>query len=280
MAVPESSAVDSHPTLAFDHVVTLLRSAGCVFAEEEARLLLSEACGPAELVINLRRRAAGVPLEYVLGWAEFAGRRILVETGVFVPRRRTELLVTQAVALLSVSPSAPRPVVVDLCCGSGAVGAAIMQTLPEVDLHAADIDATAARCARRNIEPLGGSVHRGDLFEALPFALRGRVRLFVVNAPYVPTEAIRTMPPEARLHEPVISLDGGEDGLDFHRRLAAGSIEWLAPGGHLLIETSERQAGNTSAILAAAGFRTQTVRSEELDATVVVGRVLPGITQR
>lgn len=277
MPVPESSAVDSHPTPAFDHIVTLLRSAGCVFAEEEARLLLSEATGPAELALNVRRRAAGMPLEYVLGWAEFAGWRIRLETGVFVPRRRTELLVSQAVALLSTSPSAEAPVVVDLCCGSGAVGAAVIRALPGVDLHAADIDATAVQCARRNIEPLGGSVHRGDLFEALPSALRGRVRLLAVNAPYVPTEAIRTMPPEARLYEPAISLDGGADGLDFHRRVAAGSIEWLAPEGHLLIETSERQAAGTSAILAAAGFRTETVRSEDLDATVVVGRVLPGI---
>jgi release factor glutamine methyltransferase len=274
---PESTAVDSHSAAAFEHIVTLLRSAGCVFAEEEARLLLSEALGPAELARNVQRRVEGLPLEYVLGWAEFAGRRRVVEAGVFVPRRRTELLVNQAVALLSGSSLAVPPVVVDLCCGSGAVGAAILYALPGVELHAADIDATATRCARRNIEPLGGRVHRGDLFEALPCVLRGQIRLLAVNAPYVPTEAIRTMPPEARLYEPAISLDGGEDGLDFHRRVAAGSIEWLAPKGHLLIETSERQAAWTSAILAAAGFRTRTVRSEDLDATVVVGRALPGI---
>ncbi|TDT81594.1 release factor glutamine methyltransferase [Arthrobacter sp. AG258] len=279
MPDPESSAVDSHPTRAFDHIVTLLRSAGCVFAEEEARLLLSDASGPAELALNVQRRVEGVPLEYVLGWAEFAGRRIVVEPGVFVPRRRTELLVNHAVALLSGTSPAVAQVVVDLCCGSGAVGAAILYALPGVELHAADIDATAARCAMRNIGPLGGRVHRGDLFEALPSSLHGRVGLLAVNAPYVPTGAIRTMPPEARLYEPVASLDGGEDGLDFHRRVAAGSIEWLAPGGHLLIETSERQAAGTSAILAAAGFRTQTVRSEDLDATVVVGRALPGTSR-
>lgn len=276
MPVPDLSAVDGHPAPAFDQIVTLLRSAGCVFAEEEARLLLSEAGGAAQLDRNIRRRVAGVPLEYVLGWAEFAGRRIVVEAGVFVPRRRTELLVNQAVALLSAGTVGAAPVVVDLCCGSGAVGAGIVQAVPGVELHAADIDATAVRCALRNIGPLGGRVHRGDLFEALPSALRGRVRLLAVNAPYVPTKAIRTMPPEARLYEPVISLDGGADGLDFHRRVAAGSIEWLAPGGHVVIETSGRQAAGTSATLAAAGFRTRIVRSEELDATVVVGRAVPG----
>lgn len=186
MPVPESSAVAGHPTRAFDHIVTLLRSAGCVFAEEEARLLLAEASGPAELARNVRRRVEGVPLEYVLGWAEFAGRRIGVEAGVFVPRRRTELLANHAVALLSGWSVAEPPVVVDLCCGSGAVGAAILYALPGVELHAADIDATATRCAMRNIGPLGGRVHRGDLFEALPSSLHGRVGLLAVNAPMCP----------------------------------------------------------------------------------------------
>ncbi|WP_397428273.1 putative protein N(5)-glutamine methyltransferase [Pseudarthrobacter sp. BRE9] len=263
----------------FDGVVSALRSAGCVFAEEEARLLLAEASSPGDLARNVQRRVAGVPLEHILGWAEFAGRRILVEPGVFVPRRRTELLVHEALALLPDAPQPAPPVVVDLCCGSGAVGAAIIQQAPWVELHAADIEPSAVLCARRNVGPMGGQVHAGDLFDALPPALRGQVRVLVVNAPYVPTEAIRTMPPEARLYEPVASLDGGPDGLDFHRRVAAGSLGWLAPGGHLLIETSQRQAGGTSAILAAAGFLTRTVHSEEVDGTVVVGCLAAGMTQ-
>ncbi|GGH98487.1 hypothetical protein GCM10007170_31140 [Arthrobacter liuii] len=165
------------------------------------------------------------------------------------------------------------PVVVDLCCGSGAVGAAIIREFPDVELHAADIDPAAVQCSRRNIESVGGHVHAGDLFEALPPALRGRVRVLTVNAPYVPTEAIGTMPPEARLYEPVVSLDGGPDGLDFHRRIAAEGIRWLASGGYLLIETSQRQVAGTSEILAAAGFAVRTAHSEELDGTVVVGRL-------
>ncbi|MDQ0729790.1 putative protein N(5)-glutamine methyltransferase [Arthrobacter sp. B1I2] len=258
----------------FEEVACALRSAGCVFAEEEARLLLAEASSPTGLARNVQRRVEGVPLEHILGWAKFAGRRVLVEPGVFVPRRRTELLVNEARALLPDGLEPTLPVVVDLCCGSGAVGAALLHQVPLVELHAADIDPAAVRCARRNVVPLGGQVHAGDLFDALPSVLRGRVQVLVVNAPYVPTEAIRTMPPEARLYEPVVSLDGGPDGLDFHRRVAAGARGWLAPGGHLLIETSQRQAAGTSAILAAAGFRTRTVRSEELDGTVVVGRAV------
>lgn len=215
----------------------------------------------------------GVPLEHILGWAEFAGRRVRVEAGVFVPRLRTGLLVNQALALLADDAGKTPPVVVDLCCGSGAVGAAILHQLPAVELHAADIDPAAVGCARLNIEPLGGQVHAGDLFEALPPALRGQVQVLTVNAPYVPTEAILTMPPEARLYEPVASLDGGPDGLDFHRRIAAEGAGWLTPGGHLLIETSRQQAAGTSTILAAAGFAVRTARSEELDGTVVIGRI-------
>lgn len=268
----------------FNQIVSRLRSAGCVFAEDEARLLLAEGAGPAELSLSVQRRVEGVPLEHILGWAEFAGGRVVVEPGVFVPRRRTELLVNEALDLLlgeavGLPPDAALPappVVVDLCCGSGAVGTAILRSAPHVELHAADIEPAAVRCARRNLEPLGGQVHAGDLFAALPRELRGRIRVLVVNAPYVPTEAIRTMPPEARLFEPAASLDGGPDGLDFHRRVATEGVHWLAPDGHLFIETSEQQAAATSDILAAAGFGTRTVHSEEVDGTVVVGRVAAG----
>lgn len=252
-------------------VVSCLRKAGCVFAEDEAQLLLAEAAGPAELARNVGRRAAGVPLEHILGWVEFAGRRIEVDPGVFVPRRRTELLVDAASAVLSAVDEAWPAVVVDLCCGSGAVGAALLYGFPGLELHAADIDPVSVECARRNIEPLGGLVHEGDLFQALPVSLPGRVQVLAVNAPYVPTGAISTMPPEARLYEPLLSLDGGSDGLDVHRRVAASAREWLGLQGHVLIETSERQAAGTAAILVEAGFVTRTVRSHDVDGTVVIG---------
>lgn len=242
-----------------------LRAAGCVFAEEEARLLAAEAATEAELEAMAGQRIAGFPLEQVLGWAQFCGLRIAVEPGVFVPRRRTELLVRQAAAL-----AGPGAVAVDLCCGSGAVGAALVAARPGIEVHAADIDPAAVRCARRNLGP--GRVHEGDLYQALPSALRGRVNILAVNAPYVPTAAIGMMPPEARLHEARTALDGGRDGLDVQRRVAAGAPEWLAPGGCLLIETSGGQARLTAGILADAGLAPRTVRSEKPDATVVVGK--------
>ncbi|MGP3983421.1 putative protein N(5)-glutamine methyltransferase [Streptomyces sp. KR80] len=254
-------------------VVTRLRAAGCVFAEDEARLLISAARTPADLTALVDRRVAGVPLEHVLGWAEFCGLRVAVDPGVFVPRRRTEFLVRQAAALTgpAAAPSGPRPVVVDLCCGSGAVGAALAAALDGVELYAVDIDPTAVRCARRNIAAAGGQVYAGDLYEPLPPALRGRVDALVANAPYVPTEAIGLLPPEARLHEPRVALDGGSDGLDVQRRVAAAAPRWLAPGGHLLVETSELQAPQTVETLARNGLIPRVARSAALNATVVIG---------
>ncbi|WP_405546765.1 putative protein N(5)-glutamine methyltransferase [Streptomyces phaeochromogenes] len=249
----------------YAHVVTALRSAGCVFAEDEARLILSTARTPAELTVMVDRRVAGLPLEHVLGWAEFRGLRIAVEPGVFVPRRRTEFLVEQAVAL---APEAP--VVVDLCCGSGAVGAALAAALPGAELHAADVDPAAVRCARRNVGA-GARVHEGDLFEALPRALRGRIGILAANVPYVPSGEVGLLPPEARDHEPLVALDGGGDGLDVLRRVAAEAPRWLAPGGSLLVETSERQAGLAVEILADAGLISRLEVSEELYANVVIG---------
>jgi release factor glutamine methyltransferase len=205
-------------------------------------------------------------LEQILGWAQFCGLRVAVEPGVFVPRRRTEHLVRQAVALVH-----RRAVVVDMCCGSGAVGVALAAAVEHVELHAVDIEPAAVRCARRNVATVGGQVHEGDLFAPLPARLLGSVDVVVANAPYVPTGMIGLMPPEARLHEPQAALDGGADGLDVQRRLVAEAPRWLAPGGHLLIETSQTQAPATVTSFAENGFDPQVSRGEESDGIVVIG---------
>ncbi|MGN5631327.1 putative protein N(5)-glutamine methyltransferase [Streptomyces sp. AC154] len=246
-------------------VITTLRTAGCVFAEDEAELIASTAADPAALTAMVERRAAGLPLEHVLGWAEFSGLRIAVDPGVFVPRRRTEFLIRQAVAL------APRPaVVVDLCCGTGALGAALAAALEDVELHASDVEPAAVRCARRNVGELG-RVYEGDLFAPLPDALRGRVDVLLANVPYVPTGDVALLPAEARVHEPLVALDGGGDGLDVMRRVAAEAPRWLAPGGSLLVETSERQAAAAEEIVGGSGLIPRVVSCDELYATVVTG---------
>lgn len=250
-------------------IVARLRAAGCVFAEDEAALLVAEAGAPGELERLVARRVAGEPLEQVLGWAEFRGLRITVEPGVFVPRRRTEFLVEQAVAL-----GRPGAVVVDLCCGTGALGAAVAVAVPGVALHAADVEPAAVLVARRNLHGIG-TVHEGDLYGPLPPALRGRVDLLLANVPYVPTGEVALMPAEAREHEPRRALDGGPDGLDLLRRVAAGAPAWLAAGGTLLSETSERQAQAAIGVFRAVGLAARVAEDDERGATVVLG-TLPG----
>lgn len=263
-------------------IVVQLRAAGCVFAEEEAELLLDSAADAADLERMTAERVAGQPLEHVVGWAAFCGLRIAVGPGVFVPRVRSELLVREAAALLR--PGEP---LVDLCCGSGALGAAVAVTVRqraqdagEVELHAADVDPGAVVWARRNIAALVGEaaaqrVRAGDLFDPLPEGLRGRVRVLTANAPYVPSGELPLLPAEARDHEPPTALDGGADGLEVQRRIVRAAPQWLAPGGHLLIETSERQAPATAAAFAGAGLHPRVVSDDEWDATVVIGTHRP-----
>jgi release factor glutamine methyltransferase len=245
-------------------VVARLRAAGCVFAEDEARLIIATARTPEELDEMVERRAAGLPLEQVIGWAEFCGLRIAVDPGVFVPRRRTEFLVQQAIGL-----AGPGAVVVDLCCGAGAIGAALAAAVDRAEVYAADIDPAAVACARRNVP---GQVYQGDLYQPLPARLRGRVQILTANVPYVPTGDIELLPPEARDYEPRVALDGGPVGLDLLRRVAAGAPDWLAPGGHLLIEISGRQVPLATAAFETSGLTPRIVTSEELNATVAIGR--------
>ncbi|MDJ0349509.1 putative protein N(5)-glutamine methyltransferase [Cryobacterium sp. PH29-G1] len=255
-------------------IAVRLRAAGCVFAEEEADLLLTVDQSPAELNAMIDRRVAGLPLEQILGWAEFCGLHIVIDPGVFVPRRRTEFLVAEALTLCSQDA-----VIVDLCCGSGAVATALATTLdttldttrPGLRLFATDIDPVAVACARRNLAGRG-EVFEGDLFAPLPPWLEGHVNIIVANAPYVPTDEIALMPVEARNYEPRASADGGNDGLDVQRRIVASASHWLAPSGCLLIETGQRQAAQTAEIFARQGLLPHIARNDDLDSTVVSGR--------
>lgn len=246
-------------------VVERLRVAGCVWAEDEAVLLEAAAGTPAELDALVARRVGGEPLETVLGWVAFLGRRLSVEPGAFVPRRRTELLARTT--LDRVATLDGRAVVVEMCCGVAPVAACLEGTAAEV--HAADLSPAVLECAGRNAP--GAVLHTGDLYDALPHALRGRIGVLAANAPYVPSDRIASMPPEARDHEPLTALDGGADGVDLHRRLAAGAPDWLAPGGVLLIETSPSQAPLTTAAMSTAGLVTEVVVDDEIGGCVAVG---------
>jgi len=275
-----------------------LRAAGCVRAEDEARLLLQVALPPDAREHLVRRRLQGEPLEHVLGWAEFHGLRVRTTPGVFVPRWRSEFLVDQALAWLdgrSTAPGrtlptrrsqnwairnwairrrpvgGPGPIVLDLCCGTGALALAVATARPDARIHAVDLDPAAVRCARDNLAEVGGHAYLGDLFDPLPENLRGRTDLILANAPYVPTRELALLPREARLHEAPLALDGGPDGLEVVRRILAQVSDWLAPHGTLLIETSRDQAPYVAADLADRGLRTRISHDPEAEATVTEG---------
>ena len=171
-SVERDDAMESRATPR-PELVGRLRAAGCVFAEDEAGLLEAAAAAGAELDGLVRQRASGLPLEHVLGWAEFCGLRIAggprglrATPPDRVPRQ------VRGRGSYARRPAPRWPVVVDLCCGSGAVGAALAAAAGPLELHAADVDPAAAACARRNLLPLGGEVHEGDLFDPLPAAPR------------------------------------------------------------------------------------------------------------
>jgi release factor glutamine methyltransferase len=257
------SAASSSP--AHDALTARLRAAGSVFAEDEATLLLDAGDGDAVRLRGfVQRRLAGEPLEYVLGWAAFGEHRVRVVPGVFVPRLRTMAVVRAAAALL-----APGDTVVDLCCGAGAIGVALLNEVGPLELIAADIDPAAVEVAAENIGDHGVAV-LGDLFDPLPARLRGAVDVVAVNAPYVPTDAIELMPAEARSHEHRVALDGGPDGLGVHRRIAAGVAAWLRPGGAVVIEAAASQAAASARIFAGAGLEARVVPDPSVDGTAVV----------
>lgn len=249
-------------------LVRRLRAGGSVFAEEEAALLVAEGTNPDRLEQTTARRVAGEPLEQIVGWAAFDGMRFVVEPGVFIPRHRSEFLVQRAASLGRLSA-----VVLDLCCGIGALGLAVRARLGDAELHSADLDPAEVRCARRNVGS-NGRVYEGDLYDPLPHSLRGRVELLLANAPYVPSGELRLMPAEAREHERPLALDGGTDGLAVHRRVIAGAPAWLAPGGRMLIELSAEQAVVAASLMREVGLRAEIVSDEEDDddeITVVIG---------
>lgn len=245
-------------------LVTRLRAAGSVFAEEEAALLENAADDATHLEAMVTRRLAGHPLEQVVGWVDFAGVRVQLSAGVFVPRQRTAL-----VAELAAADSPQAGLVIDLCTGSGALLAAVLARRQDLVGHAADLDPVAVACARRNLDATRASVHQGDLYDALPAHLRGRVDVLMVNAPYVPSDEIAFLPPEARDHEPRLALDGGLDGLDVHRRVALEAGTWLVPGGVLLIEVSHDQLPVATDLMKAAGLVPETVADDERGALVM-----------
>lgn len=212
---------------------------------------------PAGLAALVDRRAARVPLQHLTGTAPFRSLELAVGPGVFVPRPETEQVAE--VAIVAARDAAGRTgaaVVVDLCTGSGAIALAVWTEVPDAVVHAVELDATAHRWARRNLDPrpdddagsppdgaprAGVHLVRGDARTALG-ELDGRVDVVVSNPPYVPPGAV-PRDPEVRDHDPAVALYGlGPDGLAVPRGVVAAAARLLRPGGVLVMEHAEAQA--------------------------------------
>ena len=251
------------------------RSAGIPDPETDSALLLSFLTGGAPLVLRLdneteltpevldaysalaERRLAREPLQYIIGESPFFGHDFLVDPRVLIPRPETELLCSWALELI---PSSAAWNVLDLCCGSGCIGLSLALARPSLSLTLSDISEEALSVAGTNAKRLGvqAVLHRGDLAEGFPPAT---FDLVVSNPPYIPSNECSSLQPEV-LREPVLALDGGTDGLDFYRRIAAESSSILKANGLLLMELGFGESKDVSDILLSAGFTDVSVRED------------------
>jgi len=207
----------------------------------------------------VRRRAAGEPLQHILGETEFYSRTFKVEPGVFVPRPETERLVEIALGVLAPGDrNLLEPVALEIGCGTGVIAISLALELPRLAVWATDIASAAVTLARNNAHRHGVetrvTVLEGSRFDPLPSHLRADVDLLVSNPPYIRSVEIPKLQREVAGHDPRAALDGGEDGLVFYRALASGMIPWLRPGGHVVLEIGADQGQAVPAILAASGL--------------------------
>lgn len=194
------------------------------------------------------RRLQRIPLQYLTHEQPFLGRSFYVDERVLIPRPETELLAERAIDILRRRPLSA----LDLCCGSGCIAVSLAIEAPHARVDAADLSSGALEVTRRNAEALGARVtlRQGDLFQAVGDR---RYDLIVSNPPYIPTQTCRDLQPEVLL-EPALALDGGADGFDFYRRIAAEAPGHLLPGGTVLLEVGWDQGEAVRALMAEAGF--------------------------
>lgn len=208
------------------------------------------------------RRAEGMPLQYVTGEMPFRHLVVHVTPGVFIPRPETEVLVDVVLEALA---DVAEPVVLDLCTGSGCVAVSLASERPGARVWAVDVSERAVEAARRNalhagVEDRVQVVH-GDIFDPLPRELLGTVDFIVSNPPYIPSADLPELPSEVLGFEPHEALDGGPDGLDVFRRIAAGAPAWLVSGGGLALELDTGRVADAAALLEGS-YECVTVRKD------------------
>ena len=227
-------------------------------AELQRALLMGERLTPAQVAeyeALVARRAAREPLQHITGRAPFHHLELSVGPGVFVPRPETELLVEEALKVLSArAESATGQLrIVDLCTGSGAIAAAVKSELPNAQVFAVELSEEAIPYARKNLESLGVHLVQGDALTALT-EQAGRFDAVLSNPPYIPPGNVPA-DPEAALHDPEMALyGGGADGMQMLSAIAARAYELLAPGGFFMMEHDDTQEGAVAELLARVGF--------------------------
>ena len=206
----------------------------------------------------VKRRAAREPLQHLVGSTSFCGLEIAVSRDALIPRPETELLVEHALKFLA---TVPKPTALDFGTGSGCLAVTLAVQCPPATLHALDISDAALALARQNAarHQVAERVtfHLGDGFAALPGGLK--FDLIVSNPPYIASAEIETLEPEVRDFDPRLALDGGADGLDFYRRLAAGAADFLTPGSQFMLEFGDGQAEAVEKILSAQNWIVEAV---------------------
>lgn len=225
-----------------EDLVARLRAAGCVFAEDEAAVLVEWTRTPADLEWACARREAGDPLEHIVGFVDLDDTRLSVGPGVFVPRQRSTLLADATVrAVREATTRVSSPVVLEAFCGVAPIARAVQLAVGAATIHVSDHADVALGFARTNLGREAG-VHRGDVLDGLPADLHGRIDVIAAVPPYVPDTDIRLLPREATDHEPADALFGGVDGMSAITALIGQAPAWLSDGGLLLMEMNIVQA--------------------------------------
>jgi release factor glutamine methyltransferase len=193
----------------------------------------------------LEKRISGIPYAYIINNKEFMGLNFYVDEHVLVPRPDTEILV-ENVASLKVKS------ILDLCTGSGCIAISLAKLMPGVEITASDISEEALKVAKKNAELHGVKIKyiKSDLFEHI----NGKFDAIVSNPPYIKTEEIKTLQKEVRC-EPILALDGGEDGLNFYRRIIKDAKDHLNNGGYIALEIGYNQRYDVSALLNENGYK-------------------------
>ena len=198
----------------------------------------------------VRRRAQRIPLQHLTGRAWFRNVELAVGPGVFSPRPETELV---AGAAIDEAKRLPEPLVIELCAGSGAISAAVLDEVPGVRLVAIEREPDALAWLRRNLAGTPAEIIAADLRDPQP-GLAGRADVVVVNPPYVPLADRERLDPEVRDHDPATALFAGDDGLELMPAVIAAASRLLRGGGLVVIEHGDEQADACLQLLAAGGF--------------------------